>query len=66
MRIKLEQRWTTRLLDIPESGMGYQRVDVRLADGREFRDLLVFNAEEIEVPGELAAAEIADVRLHAP
>ena len=65
MRIKLEQRWTTRLLELPESGMGYQRVDVRLADGRELWDLLVFNAEEIEVPGELAGVAIADVRLHA-
>jgi hypothetical protein len=45
--------------------MGYQRVDVRLADGRELRDLLVFNAEEIEVPGEFASAAIADLRLHA-
>jgi hypothetical protein len=65
VRVKLDPCWTKRLLELPESGMGYQRVDVRLADGREFRDLLVFNAEEIEVPGELAAAEIADVRLHA-
>lgn len=45
--------------------MGYERADVRLADGRELRDILVFNAEEIEVPGEFAAAEIADVRQHA-
>jgi hypothetical protein len=65
MRIKLEQRWTTRILELAESGMGYQRVDVRLADGRELTDLLVFNAEEIEVPGEFASAAIADVRLHA-
>ena len=65
MRVKLDQRWTKRLLELPESGMGYQRVDVRLADGRELRDLLVFNAEEIEVPGEFASAAIADVRPHA-
>jgi hypothetical protein len=65
MRVKLEPRWTKRLLELPESGMGYQRVDVRLADGRELRDLVVFNAEEIEVPGEFAGAVIADVRLPA-
>jgi len=62
MRVKLDQRWTKRLLELPESGMGYQRIDVRLADGRELRDLLVFNADEIEVPGEFADAAIADVR----
>jgi hypothetical protein len=65
MRVKLEPRWTKRLSELPESGMGYQRVDVRLADGRELKDVVVFNAEELEVPDEFAQAEIKDVRLHA-
>ena len=65
MRIKLDDRWTKRLLELPESGMGYQRVDVRLADGRELRDVVVFSAEEIEMPREFAGATIADLRLHA-
>ena len=65
MRIKLDRCWTDRLIDLPESGMGYQRVDVRLADGRVLRDLVVFNAEELEVPDEVGPATIADVRLHA-
>ena len=65
MRIKLERRFVERLADLPESGMGYQRVDLRLADGRELRDVLVFNAEEADVPDEFANAKIADVRLHA-
>ncbi len=64
MRIKLEQRWTKRLLRLPESGMGYQRVDLQLADGRELKDVLVFNAEELEVSEELATNQIKDVRLH--
>lgn len=65
MRIKLEPRWTERLLELPESGMGYQRVDIRLVDGRELKDVVVFNAEEIEMPDEFARAQIKDVRLHA-
>jgi len=65
MRIRLEPRWTKRLLELPESGMGYQRVDIRLADGRELKDVVVFNAEEIEVPDEFARAQIKDLRLHA-
>lgn len=65
MRVKLDDRWTKRLLELPEPGMGYQRVDVRLADGRELRDVVVFNAEEIEMPREFAGATIADLRLHA-
>ena len=65
MRIRLEPRWTKRLLELPESGMGYQRVDIRLADGRELKDVVVFNAEEIEVPDEFARAQIKDLWLHA-
>jgi len=64
MRIKLEQRWIKRLLQLPESGMGYQRVDLQLSDGRELKDVLVFNAEELEVAEELASNQIKDIRLH--
>jgi hypothetical protein len=65
MRIKLERRFVEQLANLPESGMGYQRVDLRLADGREVRDVLVFNAEELDVPDEFAHAKIAAVQLHA-
>jgi hypothetical protein len=63
MRVKLEQRWIKRLLQLPESGMGYQRVDLRLADGRELKNVLAFNAEEVELPDECADARIEDVQL---
>lgn len=65
MRIKLEQRWIKRLLLVPESGMGYQRVDLRLSDGRELKDVPVFNADEIELPEEYANVRIKDLKLHA-
>ena len=45
--------------------MGYQRVDVCFTNGRELRDVMVFNAEDLDVPDELAQSEIKDVRLHA-
>lgn len=61
MRVKLDERLVKKLLESPESGMGYQRVDVRLRDGRELRDLLVYNAEELDLPANAAGAEIADV-----
>ena len=65
MRLKLEQHWTERLLELPESGMGYQRVDIRFANGRKLEDVMVFNAQEFEVPDEFAQAKIKDVSLHA-
>lgn len=63
MRIKIDQRWIDRLLAWPESGMGYQRVDVVMADGRELRDAAVLNAEWLEVPAEFAHATIANIQL---
>lgn len=63
MRIKLDSRWTKRLLQLPESGMGYQRVDLRFANGRELKNVLVFNAEDLDVPDELAGLEIKELSL---
>lgn len=64
MTVKLERKWTNYLVDQPESGMGYQKVDVRLKDNRVLKNVLVFNAEEIDLPDELAAVEISEIRLH--
>ncbi len=50
MRLALERQWTERLLDLPESGMGYQRVRVRLRDGRTVEKAIVFNGTVLEVP----------------
>ena len=66
MRFKLEQHWTERLLELPESGMGYQRVDIRFTNGRKLKDVVVFNAQEFDVPDDLAQAEIRDVRASCP
>jgi hypothetical protein len=66
MRIKLAHQWTNRLRKLPESGMGYQRVDVRFANGQELRNVLVFNAEELDVPDKFAEAKIKDLNLHKP
>jgi hypothetical protein len=48
----------------PESGMGYQRVDVRFADGRLAENLMVFNAEDLDVPDRFGMLEIREVTLH--
>jgi hypothetical protein len=54
MTIRLPEKWTRFLVRQPESGMGYQRVDVRLTSNREIKDTVVFNAEEIELPDDCA------------
>ena len=62
MRIKLDERLVRKLLAFPESGMGYQRVDLVLADGRVLRDTFVFNAEEADLPDTTGPVAITDVR----
>ena len=63
MRVQLPSRWTSYLLSQPESGMGYQRVALRLCDGRTIADVLVFNAEQVEVKKsvELRPEEIVEI-----
>lgn len=63
MRVVLEKKWSERLVRQPESGMGYQRVDIRFAGDRTALDVMVFNAEEAELPEEFARLRITDIVL---
>ena len=64
MTIRLPEKWSRFLLGQPESGMGYQRVDVRLADNREITNTIVFNGEQIELPDDCDQYEIEEIRMH--
>jgi len=64
MRRHLPAEWTDFLVHQPESGMGYQRVDIIFADGSVVRDCVVFNAEEVEMPDSCRGKKIKEVRLH--
>jgi hypothetical protein len=63
VRVQLPKKWVEYLIHQPESGMGYQRVDVVLEDGTTLVDCLVFNADEIKIPGEHAHKSIKEIRL---
>ena len=61
--VKLDPKWSDYLVRQPESGMGYQKVDLRLKGNKTLRNILVFNCEEIQLPEEFADAEILDLKL---
>ena len=63
MRVHLDEKWSDTLCGFPENGMGYQRVDVLLRNGRAVRDVLVFNAEEMEWPDDrpIRSGDIAEM-----
>lgn len=66
MKVRLDEHWRRVMAQLPESGMGYQRVDVRLDDGREVIDTVVFNGQDLELPDDCSGAAIQDVQLHQP
>lgn len=67
MRLHLSRRWIEYLCQLPESGMGYQRVDIKLKSGDQLTDLVVFNAEELEYQFRgvsFRSEDIAEIQLH--
>ena len=66
MRLYLTDRWANHLCKLPENGMGYHVVDIVLRSGENFRDIMVFNGQEVEWPEEsptIGPDEIVDIRL---
>ena len=63
VRVRLSNKWVEYLIHQPESGMGYQRVDVVLEDGTRLVDCLVFNADEVEIPDMHAGKGIKEMHL---
>jgi len=62
--VRLNDKWKEILAQLPESGMGYQVIDVELRSGRILAGLAVFNGEECQSDVEFDPNEIMDVRLH--
>lgn len=61
MRISLDHRWTQKLLSLPESGMGYQRVHVRLKDGRTVENAIALNGQILQVPDDAPRFSPTDI-----
>lgn len=61
MRIKLSKHWVEILSNLPESGMGYQKVNVKLKNGKVINNALVFNAEELEIPNTKTKITLSDI-----
>lgn len=64
MTIQLNDYWSQRLVQMPETGMGYQKVDLIFKDGRTLKGLIVLNAEDCETEEEFNVGEIVDIKIH--
>jgi len=63
IKVLLPEKWVEYLVQQPESGMGYQRVDVVFDDGTKLEDCMVLNAEQIELPESHADKKIENMSL---
>jgi len=61
MKLRLSKVWVKKLLNLPETGMGYQKVDVLLKDGRKIEGVFVYNAEFLELPEAYQGVTINDI-----
>lgn len=62
MKLKLNKYWTEYLLKYPETGMGYQRVDVILKSGQIIKDIIILNAEDLILPDEYRNLKLEEIK----
>ena len=62
----LSKKWVYKLKVLPESGMGYQTVDVHLKNGTVVKGIMVVNCQIMVNQGNLSFSEndIQDIELH--
>ncbi|MDD4778685.1 MAG: hypothetical protein PHV53_10420 [Fermentimonas sp.] len=63
MEIHLPEFYIKKLQQLPESGMGYQVVDIKLKDGQVLTKLTVLNSSVLLFEGYLEVREIEEIKL---
>ena len=61
--ILLNEFWSERLATMPETGMGYQKVNFILKDNRVVKNVIVLNAEECQTNDDFDPSDIVEVEL---
>jgi len=65
IEIQLSQNWIEMLQNLPETGMGYQIVNLILANGKVFNDVTVLNCSIAILDEEIDATQIENIELSA-
>ena len=58
----LSQKWKDHLSNLPESGMGYQVVNMKMKDGSQ-KVVTVLNGEHVLVSEDLPVENISDINI---
>ncbi len=64
MNKPLPKKWSEYLRGLPESGMGYQLVDVSFTDGSRLKNVSVLNSTYIDLPATHFSKRIRDISIH--
>lgn len=62
MRIKLNRKFERRMVSQKESGMGYQKVNVRLKDGRVIGGY-VYDSATLDIDEQIRLEDISDIEV---
>ncbi len=49
-KFRLKGKWVNKLANMPESGMGYQIVDITLKDGQVIKEVTILYCDEVYIP----------------
>ena len=61
LMLNVDGKWLKKLLELPESGMGYHLVDITLKDGRAMKKVIVVDAEMVCLPEEFEDTHESDI-----
>jgi hypothetical protein len=59
----LNRQWRETLSNMPESGMGYQKVDIFTIDGKVFSNIIILNCEVLDRDLPIRNREILTIKL---
>jgi len=64
--LRLTKKWVDKLVALPESGMGYQIVDIALKDGRVLKEVIILGSKHAQIPeviGKITVNDIAKIAM---
>ena len=62
--IRLDNNWVEYLTKKPETGMGYQIADIKLDNGRWYRNVVISNAEVLwNFPRKIKSYNVREIKV---
>ncbi|KKN13897.1 hypothetical protein LCGC14_1001660 [marine sediment metagenome] len=63
LEVKLSENWIKKLQELPETGMGYQLVDLTLINGKIFKYAIVLNCSIVILEEKIDVSQIEKIEL---